>query len=63
METRIKITYLDFYSSNRVLAKTTTIYGYNNLYNKISELGIDEKTILRIERVLVAAADDNEVID
>ena len=58
METQVKITYLDFYGSNKVLARIVTIWGYGDIQNKLSQLGISENQVLKIERVLIASSEN-----
>ncbi len=62
METRVKITYLDMYGSNKVLAKITNIWGWQDLPNKFSQLGITENRVIRVERVLTATDNDTDIL-
>jgi hypothetical protein len=62
MEIKIKITYLEFFSSNKVMAKIVNIWGWSNLGNKLTELQINDNQVIRIERVLVADSDNIETV-
>lgn len=59
MDIKIKITYLG-YSNNTVLAKIIKVYGWYEISNKLSELGIYDNQIIKIERILTASDENIE---
>ena len=61
METRVKITYLDIYATNKVMAKIVNIWGWSDIQNKLSQFGISDSQVLKIERVLSASDENTEV--
>ena len=54
MEIRVKITYLDVYATNKVMAD------WCDIQNKLSQFGISDSQVLKIVRVLRASDENTE---